>query len=333
MTPLHHPDALAISTRLAKERITALYHFTSIENLPYICRRQALCSKQMQESEGLWPPPMPGGNTLSHGLDRYNGNWDKVSLSFTPFTPMVYHKKRQDHLCFFVVEPEVATWLNVIFTDSNAVRTMQKRDEGLKGIDLVKFEAIRSMPRPWDREGWVQPVQAEILVPNFIPLSYITKVIFISEASLMHAERLCDSTLHPPFVVEGTLFTDSPKAPLEAIGFSFIDQLALSNTKIDSNMLYLMYAQKNIYSKASHREIYLTVAVRAMVRTQANIYLHPVDRPKKAQDCIGTTEFSAASRYLMRTDIVLNSLPKSNYLIEILLDNVCRASIAFELHL
>lgn len=332
MIYFRHADATAILTRLAKEQVTALYHFTSVENLPYICARQALCSKEIQESEGRWPPPIPGGNNLSHNLDRYNGNWDKVSLSFTPFTPMVYGKKRKNHLCFFAIEPEVATWSGVIFTDSNAAgTTMQRRGEGLAGINLVNFEAIRSKPKPWDKEGWFRQVQAELLVPSYIPLSYIRKVTFISRASLLHAERLCDSISHPPFVVEENLFTDSSKAPSGAIGFPFIDQLALSETKIDSNMLYLIGSQKNTYSKKSHNNIYLTMIVRALIGTKISIYLHPIDRPKVTQDCIRNDEFSREGRYLMGTNIVLDSLVVSKYLLEILLDNVCRASIAFEL--
>ena len=333
MTYFYHPDAATISARLVQERITAPYHFTSVENVPGICRRQALCSKEMQENEGCWPPPVPGGNTLSHNLDRYNGNWDKVSLSFTAFTPMAYHKKRGEHLCFFVVDPVVATWSNVIFTDSNAAATTaQRRGEGLEGINFINFEAIRSIPRPWDREGWVKPVQAEVLVPHDIPFSHLTKVAFVSKASLLHAERLCDSTLHPLFVVEENLFTDSPKATSASIGFPFIDQLALSDTKIDPNMLYLIYPQKNIYSKKSDKDIYLTAVLKAIVGTQVSIYLHSIDRPKSAQDLIGTIEFNKSDWYLIQESIALDALSVTKYLIEIFLGKVCRASIAFELH-
>ena len=57
MTYFYHPDATTILARLADEQITALYHFTSLENLLSICKRQTLCSKQSQENEGHWPPP------------------------------------------------------------------------------------------------------------------------------------------------------------------------------------------------------------------------------------------------------------------------------------
>ncbi len=36
----------------------------------------------------MWPPPVPGGNAQSHNLDRARGNWNKVSLSLTPHTPI-----------------------------------------------------------------------------------------------------------------------------------------------------------------------------------------------------------------------------------------------------
>src|SRR5579884_212127 len=157
-----HPEAAAIHTRLTKEGIKALYHFTSVENLPSICQTQALCSKQTLEGKRLWPPPSTGGKGPSHSLDRYKGNWDKVSLSLTPHTPMIFHRKKEQHLCFLLVSLEVATWLGVEFTDTNAARTTNyHRGQGLSGLNYIKFDVIRATPRPWDREGWVYPVQAE----------------------------------------------------------------------------------------------------------------------------------------------------------------------------
>lgn len=148
-----HPDAAAILARLQQEKITALYHFTSVENLVLICERQALYSKQALEEEGRWPPPIPGGNPLSHSLDQYQGNWDKVALNLTPYTPMIYHRKREQHLCFFVIYPKVAALSGVVFTDTNATRNDHLRGEGLVGLNNINFEAIHSTPRPGDREG------------------------------------------------------------------------------------------------------------------------------------------------------------------------------------
>ncbi|WP_376795594.1 DarT ssDNA thymidine ADP-ribosyltransferase family protein [Thermogemmatispora sp.] len=54
------------------------------------------------------------------GSTEKNNNWDKVSLSFTPYTPMAYHVKRRRHLCYLCISPEVAALQGVIFTDTNA---------------------------------------------------------------------------------------------------------------------------------------------------------------------------------------------------------------------
>jgi len=130
VAPRRHGEADRILNRLQRENIRCLYHFTSIENLPCIRQTNALCSKETLEAEGLWPCPEPGGNELSHRLDQTNQNWDKVSLNFTPWTPMAYLKKQASHLCFFVVEVAVAGFEGVIFTDTNATSGDQHRAAG-----------------------------------------------------------------------------------------------------------------------------------------------------------------------------------------------------------
>jgi hypothetical protein len=114
--PIKDPEASQILARLKREKIESLCHFTSVENLPSISKYHALCSKQFLESCGEWPCSNPGGNALSHSLDKINDNWDKVHLNLTPHTPMVYHKKSDSHLCFFVVSLEVAGWEGTVFT-------------------------------------------------------------------------------------------------------------------------------------------------------------------------------------------------------------------------
>src|SRR5439155_23114198 len=95
-----HADAAQILQKLRQERIGALFHFTSVENLPCIARLGALCSKATLQQRGMWPCADPGGNELSHSLDARNDNWDKLSVYWTPNTPMAYRKKRAKHLCF-----------------------------------------------------------------------------------------------------------------------------------------------------------------------------------------------------------------------------------------
>src|SRR5260370_5286930 len=125
--PKLHPEASKILARLGIEKIEALYHFTNVENLPSILDIGGVLSKKMLEKIGRWPPPRPGGAGPSHDLDRRKGNWNRVSLSLTPHTPMAYWRKREMHLCFIVVKIEVAAWKDIMFTDTNAASNAQKR--------------------------------------------------------------------------------------------------------------------------------------------------------------------------------------------------------------
>jgi hypothetical protein len=152
MSPSLHPDARAILTRLKQEGITTLYHFTNVENLPSICQMGALYSKQDLEERGLLSTIVTGGDPLSHSLDRTRSNWDKVSLSFTPYIPMAYNTKRSQHLCFFQINPEVAGWLNVVFTDSNATKNGHIRGLGLSTAYHKCFPSLTKSMRE-DRLG------------------------------------------------------------------------------------------------------------------------------------------------------------------------------------
>src|SRR5258708_8650083 len=82
-----HRDADAILSRLKQEGVTALYHFTSVKNLPYICSERALYSKTELMARGMLSNIDTGGNDLSLSLDQRNDNWNKVSLSLTHYTP------------------------------------------------------------------------------------------------------------------------------------------------------------------------------------------------------------------------------------------------------
>ena len=150
--------------------------------LPSIRQMGALYSKQDLEERGLLSTIVTGGNPLSHSLDRTRSNWDKVSLSFTPYIPMAYNTKRSQHLCFFQINPEVAGWLNVVFTDSNATKNGHIRGLGLRGLNNVQFNVMHV--NPFSVNDWFRFVQAEVLIPNSLPLTFVTEIGFVSSASM-----------------------------------------------------------------------------------------------------------------------------------------------------
>ncbi len=328
--PLLHPEANAILTKINKEGINFFYHFTSVENLPLIYQRDALCSKDVLTREGKWPPPIPGGNALSHNLDHFNGNWNKVSLSFTPYTPMAYRKKREEHLCYLLISTEAAAWKDVVFTDSNAAGTNnQLRGEGLEGLNNIRFEFIRSV-QPWSQD-WKRYVQAEILVPESIALQFISKIAFVSEASMQHAARICVAESEILLSVEETLFTDSPKALKEAIGFSYVIKYMLTDTNIDKNVLYLPHIQnKNIFSKSRDRFVVLTTLVKAIAGAKAKIFLSALSDSKNTKRLVDVAEFETSNRYRHQHQISLSDLSIGAYLLEYYLNDLCWASVSLE---
>ncbi len=324
-----HRDADAILSRLKQEGVTALYHFTSVKNLPYICSERALYSKTELMARGMLSNIDTGGNDLSLSLDQRNDNWNKVSLSLTPYTPMAYNRKREQHLCYFVITPDVATLSGIIFTDTNAASTAHKRGEGLEGLDNINFEVIRSISRI-DKETWKKYIQAEVLVSNSVPFEYISEVSFVSEASMKHSERLCGSLQHPSFSVKPQLFTDSRRASQETIGFPHVRDFILSDTKIDKNVLYLPHGQKNRFSKSLNTYIMVVALVRVTAGTQAKIVLRRIAAPRMAERVVGKTEFEISAEYRYQYKISLDELLVGVYSIEYYLNDLCWASSDFE---
>ncbi len=321
-----HPDARAMLARLKHEGITALYHFTSVENLPSICHTGALCSKQMLEDAGKWPCPVPGGEGPSHSLDLSIGNWDKVPLSLTPHTPMAYRRKGKLHFCFFVIRIEAAIWSGVVFTDSNAAGTTdQLRDEGLSGLNNIKFDVIRSIPRPWDREGWVRPVQAEVLVPDSILFAHVSEVVFVSNASMKYGQHLCKSYSHPRFSVKAQVFTDSPRALSTAINFAYVKSFLLTDSKVEQNMVYL---EKNKYSKTLDNHVLVVAEVHALPGLQGKVLLRNIF--SGVENIVESTEFPRQDEYRHMCSIPLNSLPVGLYLVKYFLGNLCWSASSFE---
>lgn len=302
--------------------MSSLYHFTCIENLPGFSRMQALCSKGTLELAGSWPIPEPGGNDLSHRLDRYNQNWDKVSLNLTPRTPFAYRKKRELHLCFFVISLEPATWDGVVFADCNAASTSDvQRGTGRDGLNLLDFSAVRSRPRPWDRPGWVRPVQAEVLVPNGIPLEYVREVAFVSEASLAEGERLWGPTGHPPFRVSPDIFSDAPGDV--TIGFPHVKRIVLTDTVIDKTSVDRDHAHMTRFDRHPGARVTAIASIQALAGTRAEVRWSPVGVQ-------ASTEFETSTDYLHWPHILLDQLQTGACSIEYRLNGVRWSTVEFE---
>lgn len=242
---------------------------------------------------------------------------------------MVYRRKREQHLCFLVIRPEIATWSGVVFTDTNAASNDHLRGEGLAGLNNINFAAIRSNPpRPWDQNGWKRPVQAEILVPDRIPLQYISHIAFVSKASMNYSEKLCDLYPHPTFLIDRQLFADFSVSSKWTVDFPHVLELILTDTNIEENVVNLSYVQKNIFSKSGNHAT-LVSYVRAMAGTKVKVLLRPANM-KNVGKTIDTDEFAVSSEYYHWFSIPLEGLSYGLYILEYYLGDICWASTAFE---
>ncbi len=227
-----HPEAKKIKEILDKYKIQKLYHFTSIDNLSIIAKCGGLWSKEKLEKAGILSNVKTGGSEESLTFDKEFGNWNKIHLYFCHQTPMAYYKQQEgEHLCYILIDPVVALWDSVFFTDTNAARKQDghKQKQGFEGIKLVDFETIRNILNGiWnsDKLKWKLNVQAEVLVPNEIPLNYIKSIVFISEASKKEGEQLWGGNPHLTFEVDENLFHR---------GFPYVKDAILTSKEVNKD--------------------------------------------------------------------------------------------------
>lgn len=212
MAIMFHSEANQIKRSLNSYGIQRLYHFTSIDNLPIIANCGGLWSKDRLEKKGILPKVKTGGDKKSQELDREFGNWNRIHLCFCPNTPMAYCKQQEgDHFCYVLIDPVVALWDGVFFSNTNAARKhdKHKQEQGLEGIKLVEWKTIiNTLNGIWDadKSKWKWNVQAEVLVPEEIPVNYVQSIVFISQASKKEGERLWRVKPQPCFEVDENLF-------------------------------------------------------------------------------------------------------------------------------
>lgn len=321
MPIVNHPDAVQIIDRFNAEGIESFFHFTSIDNLPNISRTGALCSKQILEENGEWPCTNPGGNDLSHNLDRCNENWDKVALNLTTHTPMAWHKKHSNHLCFFIVSNEVAGWTGTYFTNTNAASNDHERESGLPGINLINFEMIKSNIRPGNSE-WKKLVQAEVLVPDQIPWDYVRSIAFVSQTSLDLGKRMWGCTNHPPFTVNKELFLDTPDVSDTLCGFPYISEVILTNSNVSKDNVREITLNQTQFQRRTSREITMIAKINTLPGTVAKTIWN-------AEIELQTMFQKTKSGYWWKT-VAIDDLPNGISSLKITLNDLPWAIVDFE---
>lgn len=277
-------DQSKILEILRKNGINSLWHFTDIKNLPHIRELGGLRSKEYLERKGYWGRNIlfPGGDNISQNIDRKLGNWDKISLNFKPYTPLTYIKKREKHLAFIEIDPEVAACENVYFADCNAARTRnkQKRGKGMKGLSYVRFDII-SGPPELRNQDWHKYVQAEVLVPHHIPISMFKAIHFISNASREYGESLwtkrCDL-----FCVNPETFYDINRQGKGSIQFPYVKEVFISTKEVSKEKIHRI--RTNAYYIVQGKPFWVIVYLYAIPGSRVSISISSIGAVRERKE-------------------------------------------------
>lgn len=251
-------------------------------------------------------------------LDEALGNFDKVALNFSPHTPMVFNRKKDigNQICFLIIKARVATWQDVVFTNTNAAKPGHRRLNGMAGVRLVDFAAVKAPP--FGVSNWHESVQAEVLVPYCIALDQVERVVFVSEASCREAERLWGSSPHPPFEVAREYFA-SHFRDTKPISFAYVDKFYLTDGNSCEHPGFSLSLRRTPV-----RNIHTEAHLQVLTGTTLRMELQPAGKEI-------TKQYERRDRVHFRPYFSTGSLAAGEYSIECYLNEIRWARLDFEL--
>jgi hypothetical protein len=162
---------------LKSRGINKLYHFTDRGNIESIIANGGLYSWEDCYRKGI-KVPYPGGGALSRDLDRRYNLQDYVRTSLVKDHPMQYvamNEGRISNPVILEIDLDVAVWDGVKYSDMNATKNGMHCGDSFDDLKNIHFDVFNY--RYLDLDDSNRPYyQAEILIPNFIPLQYVTNI-------------------------------------------------------------------------------------------------------------------------------------------------------------
>ena len=157
-----------IKRQIEVRNITSLYHFTTIDNLDDIFDL-GLWSRQKLDKNGL-------DYTYSDEY-RMDGRLNRISTSISfPNCKMLYWKQKDTlkKWCIIELDPKVLFQEDCLFIPCNAATTFAKRAEATSFRGADAFERMFLDMEP--NSPYTNDVQAEVMINEFIDISYIKSV-------------------------------------------------------------------------------------------------------------------------------------------------------------
>ena len=161
--------------------ISTLYHFTDRSNIPCIREHGGLLSLAKLE-EFVIDVPRPGGNDLSHRLDRRFKGHQYVHLCFLDEHPMEYVARKDGRLpnpVFLTVHPSILETPGILFTEGVSNKAGVPLIDRQTANEVFDFDVMHGRPNFRDPETMRRVQSArkyEALVPDQVGIKYLTNL-------------------------------------------------------------------------------------------------------------------------------------------------------------
>ena len=187
------PDSRSrADTELRKQGLPYVHHSTALENLAGIRDVDAICSKKSLVLMSRWPRVL-GGNDFSQQRDWENDNAAFVSLSFAWHTPQFFVRLRDRPLVVFCVSREVVGAEGAVIYDTNAnasaAQPFFNLSDALPHLNFQLFAQPCSVP-PADGSPEKRDLQAEVLIPDRVPLGFVERIVVDRRLRRADVERV-----------------------------------------------------------------------------------------------------------------------------------------------
>ena len=164
---------------IIENNIESLYHFTDKSNLDSIIKNNGLYSWFYCEINNL-KIPLPSGNQFSRELDKQKNLHNYVRLSFCENHPMKFIALKESRIKNPIIlkcDTELLLHKNVLYSDRNANKKESIINHTFEHFKSLKFDIFKK--RYFDineNRDLASFYQAEILIPQHIPIKYITNL-------------------------------------------------------------------------------------------------------------------------------------------------------------
>ena len=167
-----------MNTILTKYKIDCIWHFTDKSNLESIQKHKGLLSLGELERRRI-EIPVPGGNQLSHDLDKAEGLHKYVHMAFVSDPPMLFDAKKEGRITdpiFLKVRSTILLEKGVLFCSKVSNSSDAVILDANQAKAQIDFDVLFT-PMDWKdtevRKRRRAARKSEILVPNFVPIEMI----------------------------------------------------------------------------------------------------------------------------------------------------------------